>query len=389
MQEEWENYLLNRVQLRDLKTRFKKKPKQPEGFGILDGHIHVASAQNAEPRTINMQEHDALVVAASEIDLKMVFSANEGQADEVDPADAGGFPEAISHGSSTDKGVLWPRVKVAEATDSGNANKPIHPKLEVYVLSYEDSTEMQNYETSIHRENRAFESLIREKSRMMIPVDQDVYCMGLYSSIEEQGTSSSSIEEQGTSSQNLVTRKAGGRRENDKEMQVIVDVRESMSSLPNVLDQKGMRIRPVEMMVRHYRIPVLLIEFSLNKSFSFQSASDIGDDIMPSSIVSKLSLLILHFPRLCIIWSRSVHMTADIFASLKANQDEPDEAKAIRVGVPSEERIIDNDVRSGIYNTSAVEFLRRLPGVTDSNYRTIMDGCKNLAELAHLPLEAG
>lgn len=79
-----------------------------------------------------------------------------------------------------------------------------------------------------------------------------------------------------------------------------------MSSLPNVLHQKGMRIIPVtlevgdyilsplicverksiqdlfgsfasgrlfhqvEMMSRYYRIPVLLIEFSQDKSFSFQ-----------------------------------------------------------------------------------------------------------------------
>lgn len=43
--------------------------------------------------------------------------------------------------------------------------------------------------------------------------------------------------------------------------------------------------------------------------------------------------------------------------------------------------------RAENYNTSAVEFLRRLPGVTDSNYRAIMDGCKSLAELALLPVE--
>ncbi|KAG4403845.1 hypothetical protein GLYMA_01G204533v4 [Glycine max] len=105
-----------------------------------------------------------------------------------------------------------------------------------------------------------------------------------------------------------------------------------------------------------------------------KSASDIGDDVTPNSIISKLSLLALHFPRLRIIWSRSLHATAEIFASLKANQDEPDETKAIRVGVPSEEGIVENDVRAENYNTSAVEFLRRLPGVTDSNYRAIMDG---------------
>ena len=89
-------------------------------------------------------------------------------------------------------------------------------------------------------------------------------------------------------------------------LQVIVDMREFMSSLPNVLNQKGMRIIPVtlevgdyvlsplicverksiqdlfmsftsgrlyhqvETMVRYYQIPVLLIEFSQDKSFSFQ-----------------------------------------------------------------------------------------------------------------------
>ena len=76
-----------------------------------------------------------------------------------------------------------------------------------------------------------------------------------------------------------------------------------------------------------------------------QSASDIGDDVTPNNIISKLSLLVLHFPRLRIIWSRSLLATAEIFASLKANQDEPDETRAMRVGVPSEEGFIENDVR--------------------------------------------
>ncbi|CAH9096097.1 unnamed protein product [Cuscuta epithymum] len=200
-------------------------------------------------------------------------------------------------------------------------------------------------------------------------------------------------------------------------------MREFMSSLPNVLHQKGMHIIPVtlevgdyilsplmcverksiqdlygsfasgrlfhqvEMMSRYYRIPVLLIEFSQDKSFSFQSASEIGDDVTPNNIISKLSLLILHFPRLRIVWSRSLHATAEIFTSLKANQDEPDEVKAIRVGVPSEDGLVENDIRAENYNTSAVELLRRLPGVTESNYRAIMDGCKCLADLSLLPMD--
>lgn len=76
-----------------------------------------------------------------------------------------------------------------------------------------------------------------------------------------------------------------------------------------------------------------------------QSSSDIGDDVTPTNIISKLSLLVLHFPRLRIIWSRSLHATAEIFFSLKANQDEPDEIKAMRIGVTSEDGVVENDVR--------------------------------------------
>lgn len=43
--------------------------------------------------------------------------------------------------------------------------------------------------------------------------------------------------------------------------------------------------------------------------------------------------------------------------------------------------------RAENYNTSAVEFLRRLPGVSDANYRSIMEKCKSLSELASLPVE--
>ena len=47
---------------------------------------------------------------------------------------------------------------------------------------------------------------------------------------------------------------------------------------------------------------------------------------------SKLTLLALHFPRLRVIWSRSLHATADIFRALKANQDDPDPIEAQAVG---------------------------------------------------------
>lgn len=511
MREEWQKYLLSKVELKGYQGRHKgakKKAKEPKGFGILDGVVPRSGKEDAEPSSINKQENDALLAAAAAI---RNLSKKEAAVEDPCQHDVGnelnalgrqkgknkkpsqekqnlekhnrtccksktsdksqvasprnvfdntttedGLHEAEQRTLLAGKGVLrrhtedicpdsttirrplppvhfhalesdqpildilkpsviiiyHPDITFVREVEVYNAENP-SKKLKVYFLFYEDSTEVQKFEASIRRENGAFESLIRQKSMMMIPVNLDDHLLGINFPIESQ----SSV------AQNSITRKAGGRKEAEKELQIIVDMREFMSSLPNVLHQKGMRIIPVtlevgdyilsplicverksiqdlfgsftsgrlyhqiETMVRYYRIPVLLIEFSQDKSFSFLSASDIGDDVTPNSIISKLTLLAMHFPRLRIVWSRSLHATAEIFASLKANQDEPDEAKATRVGVPSEEGIVENDVRAENYNTSAVEFLRRLPGVTDSNYRVIMDACNSLADLALLPVE--
>lgn len=63
-----------------------------------------------------------------------------------------------------------------------------------------------------------------------------------------------------------------------------------------------------------------------------QSASDMGDDIGQNSLSSRLVLLALHFPRLRIIWSRSLHATAEIFRNLKSNFDDPDAVTAAAIG---------------------------------------------------------
>ncbi|WOL19793.1 DNA repair endonuclease UVH1 isoform X1 [Canna indica] len=508
MREEWQKYLLGKVELHSLRKCNKKKSQEPKGFGVLDGMIAAGSSDHAEPNNISKFENDALLAAASAVSI----STKEDDVGDNSQSDSGrkGFQKArgkrVSRkGTSKTQAPRGKRYQVdqnnknenasskskdvqsaPETTSTGicqkntlndkcvnidgdkvntiesdsaalNHGKPLPPvqfyaldsdqhildvlkplviivyhpdmtfvreievykaenpykKLKVYFLFYEDSAEVQKFEASIRRENNAFESLIRQKSLMMIPVDQNGRCIGPTTSSEPESVIL----------QNSLTRKAGGRMSQGKKMQVIVDMREFMSSLPNVLHLKGMHVIPVtlevgdyvlspmicverksisdlfqsfasgrlyhqvETMTRYYKMPVLLIEFSQDKSFSFQSAGDIGDDVSPTNIISKLSLLVLHFPRLRLVWSRNVHATAEIFASLKQNQDEPDESKAIRVGVPSEDGIVEDDVRAENYNTSAIEFLRRLPGVTDANYRALMDGCKNLAELALLPTE--
>ncbi|GAQ83327.1 Structure-specific endonuclease ERCC1-XPF [Klebsormidium nitens] len=299
--------------------------------------------------------------------------------------------------------------------------KAEHPErsLKVYFLLYEQSTEERKFESSIQRENAAFEALIKQKAIMTVPVDQDGRLAGTAAPQSATGVTFSTSGPGGTG---ISTRKAGGRQK-DRAMQVVVDMREFNSSLPSVLHQQGMKIVPVtlevgdyilspevcverksladlfqsfgsgrlynqaEAMTRYYKTPVLLIEFDQDKSFSLQSAGELTDDIFGTNIISKLSLLVLHFPRLRIIWSRSVHATADIFAALKANQEEPDVKKAMVVGVPTEDGVIEGDRQGETYNTTAQEVLRRLPGVTDANYRMLMDGVKCLADLAETSIE--
>lgn len=382
-----------------------------------------ASSEAAEPEAeTGVRENDVISSCIGNID-KNFLQRHAHDSGGLESSDTRPIPPVQFYALEKDEHILdiWkPSVIIVFHPDMTfvreiEVYKAANPsiKLKVYFLFYDNSTEVQKFEASIRRENEAFESLIRQKSLLMIPVDQDGRCIGPTALCEPSSVVP----------QNSLTRKAGGRKTMEKEMQVIVDMREFMSSLPNVLHQKGMKIIPVtlevgdyvlspficverksivdlyqsfgsgrlynqvETMIRYYKIPVLLIEFSQDRSFSFQSSSDLGDDVSPTSIISKLSLLVLHFPRLRLVWSRSVHATAEIFASLKANQDEPDENKAIRVGVPSEDGIVKDDVRAENYNTAAIELLRCLPGVTDSNYRALMDGCKSLAELALLPVE--
>jgi hypothetical protein len=85
-------------------------------------------------------------------------------------------------------------------------------------------------------------------------------------------------------------------------------------------------------MCRYYRKPILLIEFDNSRAFAMNAASDITSEISNSSIISKLSLLCIHFPALRVIWSRDPEMTADVFYELKQLFDEPDEAAAVACG---------------------------------------------------------
>ncbi|KAJ3298748.1 hypothetical protein HK104_010313 [Borealophlyctis nickersoniae] len=295
-----------------------------------------------------------------------------------------------------------PDVGFVRRVEVFKAQNP-HCPLKVYFMVYDNSVEEQRYLSQIRKEKSAFEKLIREKSIMAIPIDQD-------------GRIEQDVDE--AFWQKLDTRLAGGQRIPASESrQIIVDVREFRSSLPSLLHARRMNLRPCtlevgdyvlsplmcverksisdliqslksgrlytqcEAMCLHYQLPVLLIEFDKDKAFSLSTAGEIRGEISGWDVGSRLSLLVLTFPKLRIIWSSSSAATAEIFEDLKLNQDEPDMKDAMSVGVSNMDTI------DSAYSITPSDVLRSLPGITSKNYRHVMSKATNLKELSEWSLE--
>lgn len=273
MREEWEKYLLSKVELKGYQGRHKgakKKTKEPKGIGILDGVVPRTGKEDAEVSSTNKQENDALLAAASavkKLSKKEATSVDTCQQNVVNEENAPGkrkgksekplqekqgiekhnnnrrksksidksqvaspvnedeitgdntisedgllegeqrtllaengvlrrhtedisadaptsqrtLPPVHFHALESDQPILdilkpsviiayHPDITFVREVEVYNAENP-SKKLKVYFLFYEDSTEVQKFEASIRRENGAFESLIRQKSMMMIPVN--------------------------------------------------------------------------------------------------------------------------------------------------------------------------------------------------------------------------
>ena len=62
-------------------------------------------------------------------------------------------------------------------------------------------------------------------------------------------------------------------------------------------------------MCQDYSAAALLIEFTADRAFLLQSASDIKEQMELNNICSKMALLAIAFPKLRILWTRDPHRT--------------------------------------------------------------------------------
>lgn len=292
--------------------------------------------------------------------------------------------------------------------------------VKVYFMYYGGSVEEQRYFSCVRREKDAFSNLIKERAGMAVTMTTDAH--GLENP-EEQFL------------RTINTRIAGGGRlaATAQQPRVVVDVREFRSSLPGLLHARNVAIVPcqltvgdyilspsicverksikdllssfkdgrlyaqAETMLQHYKSPMLLIEFDHNKSFTLEPFADLSGSrasLDPASgtaaatsssamdLQSKLVLLTLSFPRLRIIWSSSPFQTAEIFATLKTNHDEPDPLFAVKVG-------LDPGVQVGeeYFHRETQDMLRTVPGVTAKNIKNLVLDARDVREVANMSVE--
>ncbi|CAN0413028.1 unnamed protein product, partial [Ectocarpus fasciculatus] len=141
------------------------------------------------------------------------------------------------------------------------------------------------------------------------------------------------------SSSGIASSRRGGRRKAQASLRVVVDLREFRSVLPNLLHQQGLALVPlviavddyvltpptsverkslsdlllsmssgrlyvqVEAILKHYKVPVLLIKINPDKAVCLLGSGDLTSEMKLTSITSQLTLLTLHFPQLRILWS--------------------------------------------------------------------------------------
>ncbi|OTF72059.1 hypothetical protein BLA29_008623, partial [Euroglyphus maynei] len=247
--------------------------------------------------------------------------------------------------------------------------RPDKPEIEVSFFIYDGSVEEQRYLRRLQVEKESFEKLIQEKSRLPNHKENE----GIEGEHPDLVRGKPTLLHPDEQMEHSNTRSGGMNppKKSSSNPRVLIDLREFRSALPSYIHKIGIDLIPVtleigdyiitsescierkaipdllkslsdgrlysqaQILTRHYRKPLLLIEFP-EDSFSFNSriwgnaflCSQISKESRPDPLV-QLSILIIQFPQLRLIWSPSPNFTANIINELKNGKEEPDEEKDI------------------------------------------------------------
>ncbi len=289
--------------------------------------------------------------------------------------------------------------------------------MRLYILSYGDILEEEKFSNGVAREKEGFKGLIQERATMALHVNQEGRRKeDLFMSQALDGSLCPAINDTGkfveTSNRDsrleLVQRSVPGK--------IIVDTRELRSTLPMLLHEAKVNIVPLtievgdfilsnrigverksvpdlhssfgsgrlfnqaEALCQHYRYPCLLIELETDKPLSLAvTGGGIPSELMATSIISKLVLLLQQFPTLRLFWAKGAQDAVEIFLTVKQKEQEPDETLVASLGVDSVKAVETE------YNAGPKALLRSLPGIDGKNLVSVMRKVRNVATLIQMP----
>ncbi|XP_046913244.2 DNA repair endonuclease XPF mei-9 [Dermatophagoides farinae] len=309
--------------------------------------------------------------------------------------------------------------------------QPNEPEIEVSFFVFDGSVEEQRYLRRLQVEKKSFEKLIQEKSRLPSHKENE----GTVGEHPDLIRGKPTLLHPDEYIERINTR-LGGMVNNQKKLSssssnscVLIDLREFRSALPSFIHKIGIDLIPVtleigdyiitpeccierksipdllkslsdgrlysqtQIMTRHYRKSLLLIEFP-EDSFSFNSRiwgnaflfSQISKESRPDPLV-QLSILTIQFPLLRLIWSPSPNFTADIINELKNGKDEPNKDKdIIRLNLEQDQQL-PMECITDRFDIETKEFLLCLPGITTQNVYCIMNEFKSIINLVEQSIE--
>eukprot|EP00347_Sterkiella_histriomuscorum_P024144 403332158 len=312
------------------------------------------------------------------------------------------------------------RVKFHEDPDSLD-------QIEVNFMIFEESAEYYQYMNNVEVEKKGFQKLMDIKPKLYIEL-KDFKLENEVKLLEKRDRMGND-------------RKGGYKALTDQNISEIdrdiiaVDSREFSSTTPIYLYEKGFWLIPLVMtvgdyvisdeicierkavktgdlfesfksgrllnqitnMARFYKKPMLLIEFEESIPFKLTDKnvfdSTAGGEVNPANIISKISLLTLHFPTLQILWSKGPQHTADIFKELKRTQTglqkDPDLQKIARIGkvgdLSGDADLLEENNEDDEFNRfMPTEFLKKLPGIDSNNINMLTSKVRNMVDLCQL-----